>query len=54
MEKKTKQETIAFLQSIVIELKNDYGYDETVIMKVLQHLKYQEGIYEDKSKSKTT
>ena len=47
--KKQKNETINFIKDILIDLKDNYDYNETVIDKVLQHIRYQEGIYKDEA-----
>ncbi len=47
--KKTKNETITLLLDILVDLKNNYGYDERVIDKVLDSVKYQIGLYKDEN-----
>ena len=44
---KSKQETVQFLLSVLIDLKNNYDHNDTVLEKAIQHLKYQESVYHE-------
>ena len=44
---KTKNETLNFVKTIIIDLKNNYDYSDVVIDKIIQHIVYQEDVYHE-------
>ena len=48
--KKNKAETLSFIKNIIIDLKRNYEYEETVIDKLLTSINYLEQANETKHK----